>query len=92
MRFEELLDKTLGEVLDNYSLISNYECGFIYGIIPNDILGEILDKYDVDEYKEAFTIDPVISIELVTDVGNELISMEKAENIMKNLGIKTKNR
>lgn len=88
--FEELMDKTLREVLEDYSLIWNYECGFIYGIIPNDILEEVVNKYDKEEYEESFVIEPIISIELLTDPEEELISMKKAEKIMKGLGIKPK--
>lgn len=90
MRFEDLLTKTLGEVLDEYSILCNYECGFIYGVVPNDMIPEIMDKYDVSEYPEAFMIDPIIDIELITDMGNEIITHDKVDKIMKNLGIKPK--
>lgn len=90
MKYEELLSKTLWEVLEEYSMIYNYECGFSYGIVPNDILPEIIEKYEISEYPEAFAIEPVMDIDLIADTDDELLDNERISRIMKNLGIKTK--
>ena len=90
MKFEDLLDVTLGEILEEYSIAYNNECGFLYGVIPNDIIRIVNETYNLEEYDEAFVIEPFIDIELLTDMENEVLDMDRIGKIMKNLGITTK--
>lgn len=91
MKFEELLDKTLGEIIEEYSIACNYECGFIYGIIPNNIITSVNETYNINEYSESFIIDSIIDMELLSDSEKEILDMDRIDEIMTNLGI-SKNR
>lgn len=88
----DLLDLTFREVLENYCTIYNAECGYYYGIAKIDDVDDLFNEYDIEEYSEAFGVESIISDEMVVDFNEEIISMDKMQRIMNNLGINKKIR
>lgn len=87
----DLMDLTLREVLEHYVVLHNLECGFYYGLAEANIVEKIFKEYNVDEdYPEAFNVESVIQDEVLVDYGEDLVSYNKLERIMKNLGISKK--
>ena len=88
-KFDDLLEMKFGEVLEKYGVLWNYECAYPYGICSNELVERMYDEYNVDEYWEAMTVEMIINSELC--FCDELITWEKIERIMDNLGISKKN-
>ena len=88
----ELLNMTLSEVLEKYVQIYNAECGYLYGIADLDDVDRLYSEYNIDkEYPEAFMPEDLIHHELnIYSEDAEVMSYEKLETIMKNLGITKK--
>ena len=88
---EDLLDLTLREVLENYSAVQNLECGFFYGICKDTLLEDLFQKYNIEkDYPEAFNADTIINSELLVSYQDPLLTRDKLERIMDNLGITRK--
>lgn len=87
MKFDDLLDMTLGEVLEEYSLLANLECGYIYGIASYDDITRMLEEYDVSQYSEAMSVEPIIEFDIMLSNNGEIISYDKIERIMDTLAI-----
>ena len=90
MKFDDLLDMTLGEVLEEYSLLANLECGYIYGIASYDDITRMLEEYDVSQYSEAMSVEPIIEFDTIWSNNGELIEYEKIKKIMDILAIPKK--
>lgn len=88
----ELLNLTLGELLERYVQIFNAECGYLYGIAELDDVNQLYSEYNIDEdYPEAFMPEVLIHHELnIYSEDAEVMPYEKLENIMENLGISKK--
>ena len=91
MKLYELLDLTLLELLNDYVILYNLECGYPYGVAPRKVADEMYEKYDLQSYWEALTTEPVMDFELLYDYCDEVIDMEKVGIICNNLGILRKN-
>ena len=91
-KLTELLDMPLSEVLEKYAQIYNAECGYLYGIAELDDVDRLYSEYNIDkEYPEAFMPEDLIHHELnIYSEDAEVMSYEKLEVIMKNLGITKK--
>ena len=91
-KLKELLNITLGELLERYVQIFNAECGYLYGIAELDDVNQLYYEYNIDkEYPEAFTMENLIPNELnIYSKDAEVMPYEKLENIMENLGISKK--
>ncbi len=87
MIFEELLDKSLREVLEDYVAVYNLECGYCYGVASADDIESIIGENKVEEYEEAFCIEPLIGYDVVASMNDELLSKDKMNRICNNLGI-----
>ena len=49
------MDLTLREVLENYVVLHNLECGYYYGLAKADDVEKLFKKYNIEEdYPEAF--------------------------------------
>lgn len=93
MKFEELLDYTLREILEEYCCINNLECGFYYGIARLDDIDQLYEEYNIEEdYNEAFQVESLISDDLVVDWSEDIIDYNRLLNIMKQLGISKKEK
>ena len=89
--FNDLLDLTLREVLENYVVLHNLECGYYYGVARSDDVEKLFNNYNINEdYPEAFNVEGLIQDETITDYGEEIVSYSKMEKIMKNLDISKK--
>ena len=91
-KLKELLNLTLGELLEQYCQIHNAECGFLYGIAELDDVNQLYREYNIEEdYPEAFMPEDLIHQELdIYSEDAEVMSYEKLEALMKNLGIRKK--
>ena len=91
IKLNELLDKTLREVLDEYCAIYSPECGYWYGVTSYDDIDELYEHYNIEEeYSEAFVPTSIIDDELIISFDEELMDYNKLEHIMNNLGISKK--
>jgi len=91
-KLKELLNLTLGELLEQYCQIYNAECGYLYGIAELDDVDQLYREYNIEEdYPEAFMPEDLIHHELnIYSEDAEVMSYEKLEVLMKNLGIRKK--
>lgn len=91
MKINDLLDKTLREVLDEYGAIYNPECGYYYGVASFDDIDELYHEYKIEEqYPEAFEVENLISDEILVAFDEDLVSYERLKKIMRNLDIDKK--
>lgn len=91
MKFEDLLDLPLREVLENYVCVHNLECGYFYGIFKNEDIEKIFQKYNIEEdYPEAFNVENLIDDELIVSYQEPVKDYQKLVNIMQNLQISKK--
>ena len=91
IKLNELLDKTLREVLDEYCAIYSPECDYWYGVTSYDDIDELYEHYNIEEeYSEAFVPTSIIDDELIISFDEELMDYNKLEHIMNNLGISKK--
>ena len=90
MRFNDLLDMKLKDVLEEYCCIYNLECGYYYGFARYDEVDELYNEYDIESYSEAFGVETLINEELLVSYDEEILSAEKLVKILDNLGIKKK--
>lgn len=90
-KIKDLYNKTLGEVLEEYCILYNEECGYTYGIISQELAQETYDEYNIEkDYPEAVTTHPLIPIELILDDETPLITKDKITRLMTNLNISKK--
>lgn len=92
MKIEDLYDLTLGELLDEYCILFNEECGYIYGITSFDLAEKMFDEYDIESYSEAMVVNNLLADELIINSNEDLIDYDKICRIMKNLGISKKDK
>ena len=88
MTIDGLLDLTLREILDNYCVVCNLECGYCYGVFKQEDVEKIFEKYNVAEYEIAFAPESLLDEERLPT--NEIRSYETLETIINNLGISEK--
>ena len=86
------MDMTLGDLLDTYGLLYNLECGYYYGICSYDLCDRMFEEYDMDTYKEAVVVDPLIVMEVLIDSDEDLIDWDRITGMMKDLGIPLKEK
>ena len=91
-KLKELLNITLGELLERYVQIFNAECGYLYGIAELDDVNQLYREYNIEEdYPEAFMPEELIHPELgIYSEDAEVMTYEKLERIMENLGVTKK--
>lgn len=91
MKIEELYDLTLREVCENYVVLHNLECGFIYGIVSFDLLEEFFEKYNIsEEYPEAIHGESILPDEVQIDGDECVLDRTRLVKIMESLGISKK--
>lgn len=83
--------KTVNEVLENYVLVHNLECGYYYGLVKNEDVEKLFENYNINEdYPEAFNVEDIIHHEIVVNTDEPIMDYKKLERIMNNLGISKK--
>lgn len=90
MNLNDLMDMKLKDILENYCVLWNYECSYPYGICSQEVVERMYEEYDVQSYWEAMTTEPIIDFQILEISDKDLISWEKIEIIMDNLGIMRK--
>lgn len=86
------MDLTLREVLEKFVAIQSLECCYFYGIAPIELVDELFENYNIDEYAEAFDVQNLIDDELLVDYSDPILTYKKLEKIMENLGITKKKK
>lgn len=93
MKFEELLDLSLREVLENYCIVHNLECGGYYGIFKNEDIEKIFKNYNIEEdYPEAFNVENLVNDEVVVTYQEPVKDYDYLIKVMDNLGISKKEK
>ena len=91
MQIKELLDLTLREILENYVVLANLECGGYYGVAPIPIVEKMYNEYNIEEeYPEAMSAMNLVDDEIIVSYDEEILTYDKLEKIMKNLGVNKK--
>lgn len=90
MRLNELMEMKLGDVLEKYVVMYNYECCYPYGVCPVELAEKMYDEYDVQSYWEAMGTEPLVNFEILEMINDDLIDWAKIERMMDNLGIMKK--
>ena len=90
VKINDLLDMSLREVLEKYCMVDNLECGYVYGVAEYDLVEDLYNEYDIESYAEAFSVDGLISDEVIVSYDDEVLGRDKLERILKNLGIQKK--
>ena len=91
MKINDILDLSLRQILEDYVIINNLECGYYYGIAPSELVERLFNEYNVEkDYPEAFNVENVVNDEILVSYDEDIISYEKMEKIMANLGISKK--
>lgn len=91
MDMNELLDMKLKDILEQYIAVHNDECDYWYGIASFEDMEKLYENYNIhEEYPDAFSPSLIVSKELEIYARKPLLTYEKLENIMKNLGIPKK--
>ena len=91
-KIEDLLDLSLREVLEKFVAIQSLECCYYYGIAPVELIEKLFENYNIDEYAEAFNVQNLIDDELLVSYSDPILTYEKLERIMENLGISKKEK
>ena len=76
MKIKDLMDLTLGEILEKYCAVYNLECCYYYGITEIDKIDEIFENYNIEEYSEAFNIENLINDELLLSSDDDLLEYD----------------
>ena len=87
MKIENLMNLTLGELLDNYCILFNEECGYVYGITSFDLAEKMFEEFDIDSYSEAMVVNNLLPDEIIFNSNEDLIDYDKICSIMQSLGI-----
>lgn len=90
MKIKDLMKLSLEEINENYCIIYNLECGMAYGIAEIDTANEIYEKYDLSD-EPAFTGEPIIPHDYIIDYDKPILTQEKMEKILDNLGVEPLN-
>ena len=92
MKYEDLLDLTLREVLEKYCAVHNPECCFYYGIFKLEDVNKICEEYNVDdEYPEAFCPESIFVDDCLMEC-DEIRDYDTLVRIMDNLGVSKKEK
>ena len=92
MKFEDLLDLPLREVLEKYCIAMNLECGYSYGVFKTDDIEQLFQEFNIEEdYPEAFSVRELIDEETILTYQEPIKDYNKLLTIMDNLGISKKN-
>lgn len=91
MKIKDLMDLTLGEILEKYCAVYNLECCYYYGITETDNVDEIFAEYNIEEeYSEAFNVENLINDELLLSCDDDILEYDKLVKIVDGLGITKK--
>lgn len=91
MDVNELLNMKLKDILEQYIAVHNDECDYYYGIASFEDMEKLYKKYNInEEYPDAFSPSLIVSKELEIYSRKPVLTYEKLEKIMKNLGISKK--
>lgn len=91
MKINDLMDLTLREILENYVVVQNLECGYYYGIFKQEDVDQIYEEYNIDkDYPEAFSPEGLVSDEIIVDYDAPVRDYDTLVRIMENLGVSKK--
>lgn len=84
MDFEDLMELKVKDLIDNYAYVYNCYCGYVYGICKIDDWEDLYSEYDCDECVETFSIEPLISFEVLD---SEVLSNERLKELAEHNGV-----
>ena len=83
---DDLMNMTVAELLDEFCLIYNPDCGITYGVGRWDDANEIYEEFDLDD-QYCFSSDFLIPIDYGFDCGEKVLDLDDLKYIMDRLGI-----
>ena len=89
MKIDDLMKKTVEEVLDEYCIAFSPECDYNYGIARWDDVNRIHEEFDIEE-QYFFSGDSLIPIDYCFDYGEDILELQDLKRIMGILGIAKK--
>ena len=91
MKFDDLLDLTLREIIEGFCLLYSPDCDCVYGVMRYDDWCNVDQAYDFED-SNAIEVLPILSKE-VTDYGSdEVLEWSDVEKVLKSLGINKKEK
>lgn len=82
-----ILDLTVRELLEQYSIVKNLECGFVYGIIPDNLIDKLYAEYDLKDEPCIF-VEDIIGDEF--EIDKQPLTWEDIVKIVEFQGISKK--
>ena len=89
MKIDDLMKKTVEEVLDEYCIAFSPECDYNYGIARWDDVNQIHEEFDLEE-QYCFSGDSLIPLDYCFDYGEDVLELKDLRRIMGILGIAKK--
>lgn len=91
MIINDLFDKTLREIVDEYCVVFSPECDYTYGISTWDEAERMFEEYDLeDEY--CYDADPLVPCLNEFYTTDKILEAEDLDRILDNLGIEKKKK
>ena len=76
MKVDDLWDKTVKEVLEEYCILYSPECDYNYGICRWDDANDMYEEYDLEE-QYCFSGDSLIPLDYGFDDGEEILEKRR---------------
>ncbi|MBO5476323.1 MAG: hypothetical protein J6A15_01030 [Clostridia bacterium] len=89
MKIDDLLDKPLREVLEEYCVVFSPECDYYYGITKWEDANSIYEEFDLEE-EYCFNGDYLIPLSYGFEEGENILSLKDLKQIMAKLGVAKK--
>ena len=89
MKVDDLWNKTVKEVLEEYCILYSPECDYNYGICRWDDANAMYEEYDLED-QYCFSGDSLIPLDYGFDDGEEILEKEDLKCILSKLGMRLK--
>ena len=89
MKFDDLLDLSLREVLENFCLLYCPECDCVYGIIRYDDWCNLDQGYDLED-SNILEMLPIVSKEVTDYASDKVLDWNDVEKVLHSLGVNKK--
>ena len=89
MKIDDLVDKPLREVLEEYCVVFSPECDYYYGITKWEDANSIYEEFDLEE-EYCFNGDYLIPLSYGFEEGENILSLKDLKQIMAKLGVAKK--
>lgn len=86
LMIDDLMQMTVGELLNEYCILYSPECDYNYGIGRWDDVNQIYEEFDLEE-QYCFSGDSLIPLDYSFDEGEKVLTLDDMRHIMDVLGI-----